>query len=68
MSEAMYSKIEVVGVSTNSFSDAVANAIAKCGQTMHNLRWFEVVEQRGSIVDGTIQEYQVAVKVCSRAD
>jgi len=67
MSEAMYNKTEVVGVSGNSFSDAVANAIAKCGRTIEDLRWFEVVEQRGSIVDGKIHEYQVTVKVCSRA-
>jgi flavin-binding protein dodecin len=30
---------------------------------MRNLRWFEVIQQRGEIEDGTIRHYQVTMKV-----
>ena len=32
------------------------------------MSWFEVVEQRGSIVDGKIQQYQVTIQVGYRVD
>ena len=31
---------------------AAANAVAKAGEDLRNMSWFEVVEQRGSIADG----------------
>ncbi len=63
MSDTIYKKIEIVGVSKQSFSDAVANAIARTAKTVKDLRWFEVIEQRGSIVDGKVDEYQATVKI-----
>jgi hypothetical protein len=63
-----FKKIEVVGTSTKSFSDAVSNGIAKASQTVHNMSWFEVVEQRGSVADGKVQQYQVTVRIGFRVD
>jgi dodecin len=63
MADAVYKKIELVGTSGTSFEDAIAVAIAKAAQTVHNMSWFEVDEQRGSIVDGKIQQYQVTISV-----
>ncbi len=68
MSDPVYKKIQVVGTSTNSFSEAAANAIARAAQTIRNLSWFEVVEQRGSISDGKIQQYQVTVNIGFRVE
>ena len=68
MTDATYKKIELVGKSAKSFSDAVANAVNKAAKTLHNLDWFEVVEQRGRIVDGKVSEYQVTVKIGFRLD
>ncbi len=68
MSDATYKKIELVGKSPKSFSEAVANAVTKAAKTLHNLDWFEVVEQRGRIVDGKVSEYQVTVKIGFRLD
>ena len=62
MAESVYKKLQFVGTSNKSLSDAVANAVAKAGQVESNLRWFEVVEQRGSINNGQI-EYQVTINV-----
>ena len=63
MADSVYKKIELVGTSPNSFAEAAANAVAKAAQSMRGMSWFEVVEQRGSIVDGKVREYQVTVKV-----
>ena len=63
-----YKKIEIVGTSTKSFSDAVNNAIIKAAQTVHGMSWFEVAEQRGSIVDGKVQQYQVTIRIGFRVD
>jgi len=68
MAEPVFKKIELVGCSTESFSDAAARAVAKAGETLHNLSWFEVVEQRGSISEGKIQQYQVVLKVAFLVD
>jgi hypothetical protein len=63
MPETVFKKLQLVGTSTKSFSDAAANAIAKAAESETNLSWFEVVEQRGSISGGKIHQYQVAVNV-----
>jgi len=68
MAATVYKKIELVGTSNTSFSDATAAAVAKAAETVHNLSWFEVLEQRGSIVDGKIQQYQVTITVGFRID
>ena len=63
MADTVFKKIQLVGTSTKSFSDAAANAIAKAAATESNLSWFEVVEQRGSISGGKIHQYQLTVNV-----
>lgn len=59
----VYKKIELVGTSSESFSAAAAAAVAKAGQTIKHMGWFEVVEQRGRISEGKIAEYQVTVRI-----
>ena len=63
MSDPTYKKIEIVGVSSESFCSAADNAIKKAAETVHNMKWFEVVEQRGTIGDGAIHQYQVTLRV-----
>ena len=63
MADTVFKKIQLVGTSTKSFSDAAANAIAKAAQAESNLSWFEVVEQRGAISGGKILQYQVTVDI-----
>jgi len=59
----IYKKIEVVGSSPNSSDEAIRNAIAECGKTLHHLEWFEVVDTRGHIADGEIAHFQVTLKI-----
>lgn len=63
MSTHVYKIIELVGSSPNGIDDAVRNAVARAAATMHNLRWFEVVDTRGHLEDGKIAHWQVTVKI-----
>ena len=68
MSDHVYKIIELVGSSAKSSDDAIQQAIAKSGKTLHNLDWFEVVEIRGHIVDAKVAHFQVKIKVGFRLD
>lgn len=63
MSDHVYKKIELTGSSTEGVEDAVRRAIARAGETVHNMRWFEVGEIRGHLEGGKIAHWQVTVKV-----
>lgn len=63
MEEKTYKLIELVGVSENSIEEAIQNAISRADQTLKNLDWFEVVEARGMIQDGRVNQFQVKLKV-----
>ena len=56
MSDHIYKKIELVGASATSIEDAVTNALTRAQKTIRNMRWFEVVETRGQIEDGKVNE------------
>jgi flavin-binding protein dodecin len=68
MGDHVYKVIEIVGSSAKSIEDAIQQAIAKSGETLRNLDWFEVVETRGHIVDGKVAHYQVKLKIGFRLD
>lgn len=62
--DAVYKVVEVVGTSDVSISKAIDNAVEKASETLRNLRWFEVVQIRGSIDDQSkAKQYQVTVKL-----
>jgi flavin-binding protein dodecin len=60
-SARVYKRIDLVGISTKGFEDAISNAISKAGETITGLSWFEVKELRGSISNSQVQEYQASV-------
>jgi len=62
MAKDVFKGIRIVGTSNESFSNAIEVAIERATQTIRELRWFEVSEQRGAIRDGRI-EYQVTLEV-----
>lgn len=68
MANSVYKKIELVGTSPTSFSEAVNTAIARAAQTIKHMSWFEVVEQRGAIADGAVKEFQVTVRIGFRVE
>jgi flavin-binding protein dodecin len=58
-----YKIIELVGTSPVSFAEAVKSAVAEASATVRHMEWFEVVSQRGRIVDGGVSEFQVTLKI-----
>jgi len=68
MSNHVYKKVELVGSSQTSVTDAIETAIQRASKTMRNLDWFEVDQIRGHIKDGEIEHYQVVMKVGFRID
>ena len=63
MSQHVYKLIELTGSSPNSSDDAVQRAVAKASETIRNIQWFEVIEQRGHVADGKVAHWQVTLKV-----
>ncbi len=62
MAEPVFKMLELVGTSQDSISDAIDNAIERAASTIRKLSWFEVLQIRGGIEDGTIKQYQVTLK------
>ncbi|HUK03157.1 MAG TPA: dodecin [Steroidobacteraceae bacterium] len=68
MSEHVYKTIEITGTSRKSADDAIHVGIDKAGQSLHNLRWFKVIETRGTIANGKIDHWQVTLQVSFTLD
>lgn len=54
--------IERVGISTESISDAVKNVIQEENKG-NSVSWFNVIEERGRVLDNGNLEFQVTVKI-----
>ncbi|MEW8010946.1 MAG: dodecin [Candidatus Thiodiazotropha sp.] len=63
MSDHVYKKIQLVGSYQTSSDDAIRNAIARAGETIDNMNWFEVVETRGHIDNGQVAHWQVTINI-----
>ena len=63
----MYKMIEVVGQSTEGFSEAIRTAVERASKHGIKVAWFEVLEQRGGVKEGKI-DYQVILKLGIPAD
>jgi flavin-binding protein dodecin len=63
MSEHVYKHIELTGSSKTSLEEAIQNAVNKAAQSVRNMRWFVVTEQRGYIDNNAVAYYQVTIKV-----
>ncbi|HEV2915582.1 MAG TPA: dodecin family protein [Pyrinomonadaceae bacterium] len=58
----VFKAVEIVGTSSRSFSHAIEVAVERARQTLRNLSWFVVREQRGGLQQGRL-EYQVTLCV-----
>lgn len=68
MPDKTFKIIEVVGVSDDSIDQAVRNALAKAGETLRHIDWFEVADVRGWVRPTGEPEFQVQVKIGFRLD
>jgi dodecin len=55
--------IEMVGVSSEGWSDAARQAVARASQTLRHITGLDVVKSSAVIKDGKIVEYHVNVKL-----
>ena len=59
-----YKLIRLVGTSEKSYEEAIQNAVSDARESLHDLDWFQVVEQRGRIdSSGKVVEFQVILEV-----
>jgi len=63
MSTHTYKHIELTGSSEEGIQQAIESAIAKAGETLHGMRWFEVIDTRGHLEHGRVAHWQVTIKV-----
>jgi flavin-binding protein dodecin len=62
MYDHVYKIVELVGSSETSIEDAIQTAIRRAGQSLRNVRWFEVVQTRGHVENGEVRHFQVVLK------
>ena len=63
MPDSVYKVIELVGSSPESWEKAAANAVAKAGEHLHDLRIAEVSDLDMYLTDGKVEAYRAKVKV-----
>jgi flavin-binding protein dodecin len=63
-----YKIVELVGSSPDGIEPAIEGALARAGETLRNLDWFEVREIRGAMKDGKVGWYQVKLGVGFRIE
>jgi flavin-binding protein dodecin len=63
-----YRLTEVVGTSPDSIDAAIRNAVERASRTLRNLDWFEVTQIRGQVVEGTVEHFQVGLKLGFRIE
>ena len=63
MQDHVYKILELVGSSEKGIEDAVQNALTRAAKTVREMKWFEIVQTRGHIENGTVGHYQVTLRV-----
>jgi dodecin len=68
MANHTYRVTEIVGTSPDGIDAAIRNGIERASRTLRNLDWFEVTQVRGQVADGSVEHYQVGLKVGFRLE
>ncbi len=55
--------IEIIGISSKSFDDAIAQALDKASKSVKGITGFEITKHMASVEDGKIKQYKVNVKL-----
>jgi dodecin len=63
MEDHVYKIIELASSSHESLEDAIRKGVSRAGETLDNLRWFEVKEMRGHIENGQVAHFQVVLRI-----
>ncbi len=68
MASRTYRVTELVGTSEESLEHAIRNGLERAAQTLRHLDWFEVTQIRGHVEGGTVQHFQVGLKIGLRLE
>jgi flavin-binding protein dodecin len=63
MADSVYRVTDLIGVSTESWEAAAANAVETAGKSLRDLRVAEVVRQDVTIEDGRVSGYRVRLNL-----
>ena len=55
--------IEIIGISSKSFDDAILQAVNKASKSVKGITGFEVLKHMASVKDGKINQYKVNLKL-----
>jgi flavin-binding protein dodecin len=55
--------IEIIGISSKSFDDAVAQALDKASKSVKGITGFEITKHMASVEEGKIKQYKVNLKL-----
>ena len=55
--------IEIMGVSTTSYEDALDRAVAKAAESIKGIISLEVTRQTATVRDGMIARYEISAKL-----
>ena len=68
MTNRTYRVTEIVGTSPDGIDEAIHNGIARAAQTLRHVDWFEMTEVRGQVKDGSVEHFQVGLKIGFRLE
>jgi len=63
ISEGAVKVIEIIGISSKSFDDAIAQALSKASKTIKEISGFEVIKHMANVENGKIKQYRVNLKL-----
>lgn len=63
MADHVYKLTEIVGTSHDGHDAAIKAALARAQKSLRNIRWFEIVGQRGYVEPDGGLVYQVTLKI-----
>ena len=55
--------IEIIGISSKSFDDAINQAVDKAAKTVKGISGFEISKHTASVENGKITSYKVVLKI-----
>ena len=55
--------IEIIGISSKSFDDAILQALNKASKSVKGITGFEVIKHMAIVKDGKITQYKVNLKL-----
>lgn len=55
--------VEIMGISTESFEDAVQKAVNKASESITGITGVEVVAQTARVADGRVTQYHATCKI-----